>query len=166
MREHTGRCVTRRRWSKSGSWRPTRPCPAIAGPRPANRRFGSGLRNSDLTAPASCKMQWSWNWPGLGTGNVMAMGAAIANTYRTNVAPAAVGQREDLSDTIERIDPTETPMYSNADKRTAKAILTEWQVQELIAPAKNVQPEGFEATFAAPKPTDRLGNYCQLAAKS
>jgi len=94
------------------------------------------------------------------------MGAAIANTYRTNVAPAAVGQREDLSDTIERIDPTETPMYSNADKRTAKAILTEWQVQELIAPAKNVQPEGFEATFAAPKPTDRLGNYCQLAAKS
>lgn len=96
----------------------------------------------------------------------MAMGAALANTYRTNVAPAAVGQREDLSDTIERIDPTETPFYSNADKRTAKAILTEWQVQELLPPAKNVQPEGFEATFAAPKPTERLGNYCQLSAKS
>lgn len=96
----------------------------------------------------------------------MAMGAAVANTYRTNVAPAAVGQREDLSDTIERVDPTETPLYSNADKRGAKAILTEWQVQELNAPAKNAQPEGFEAAAEAPKPTARLGNYCQLAAKA
>lgn len=96
----------------------------------------------------------------------MAMGAAVANTYRTNVAPQAVGQREDLSNTIYRIDPTEVPFFSNGDKTSAKAILTEWQVQELIAPAKNAQPEGFEATFAAPKPTVRLGNYCQLAGSS
>jgi hypothetical protein len=96
----------------------------------------------------------------------MAMAAAITNTYRTTGANSAVGQREDLSDTIDRIDPTDVPFYSNADKRSAKAILTEWQVQELIAPAKNAQPEGFDATFAAPKPTVRLGNYVQLAANS
>lgn len=94
----------------------------------------------------------------------MAMGAAIANTYRTTGANSAVGQREDLSDTIDRIDPTDTPFYSNADKRSARAILTEWQVQELVAPAKNAQPEGFDATFPAAKPTVRLGNYVQLAA--
>jgi hypothetical protein len=96
----------------------------------------------------------------------MAMGAAIANTYRTTGAGSAVGQREDLSDTIDRIDPTDVPFYSNGDKRGARAILTEWQVQELVAPAKNAQPEGFDATFAAAKPTVRLGNYVQLAANS
>src|SRR5262245_52127168 len=96
----------------------------------------------------------------------MAMGAAIANTYRTVGAGSAVGQREDLSDTIDRIDPTDVPFYSNDDKRSARAVLTEWQVQELIAAAKNAQPEGFDATFAAAKPTVRLGNYVQLAANS
>lgn len=96
----------------------------------------------------------------------MAMAAAIANTYRTTGAGSAVGQREDLSDTIDRIDPTDVPFYSNADKRSARAILTEWQVQELVPPAKNAQPEGFDATFAAAKPTVRLGNYVQLAANS
>lgn len=41
---------------------------------------------------------------------------------------AAVGEREDLSDIIERIDPAETPIFSNAKKKVTKAVYHEWQV--------------------------------------
>lgn len=93
----------------------------------------------------------------------MAMGAQVTNTFDTG---EAIGQREELSDVISRIDPAETPFYSNARKGTTKAINTEWQVQELGAAAATAQPEGFETTFAAATPTVRHGNYCQILARS
>jgi hypothetical protein len=40
----------------------------------------------------------------------------------------AVGEREDLSDIIYRLDTTETPFFSTAKKTTVKGTLTEWQV--------------------------------------
>ena len=46
---------------------------------------------------------------------------------------AAVGQRESLSDVISRIDPDETPIFSNGKKQTTKAVYEEWKVQELAA---------------------------------
>tara|TARA_R100000655_G_scaffold23344_3_gene47055 strand:- start:444 stop:626 length:183 start_codon:yes stop_codon:yes gene_type:complete len=46
---------------------------------------------------------------------------------------SAVGAREDLSDVIYRIDPDETPLFSNAKKETTKGIYHEWQIQELAA---------------------------------
>ena len=46
---------------------------------------------------------------------------------------AAIGQREDLTDVITRIDPDETPIFSNAKREVTKAVYHEWQVQELAA---------------------------------
>ena len=45
----------------------------------------------------------------------------------------AIGEREDLSDVIYRVDPDETPLFSNAKKETTKAIYHEWQIQELAS---------------------------------
>ncbi len=46
---------------------------------------------------------------------------------------ASIGQRESLSDVIARIDPDDTPIFSNGKKQTTKAVFEEWQVQELAA---------------------------------
>jgi hypothetical protein len=43
-------------------------------------------------------------------------------TYLTS---NAVGEREDLSSVIARIDPDETPIFSNAKKETTKGIFHE-----------------------------------------
>ena len=40
----------------------------------------------------------------------------------------AIGEREDLSDVISRIDPSETPLFSNAKKEVVKGVFHEWQV--------------------------------------
>lgn len=94
-------------------------------------------------------------------------GTAPSGTYLTTGSGKAIGQREDLSDVIERIDPSETPFWSNMNKTGCKAIQTDWQVQELVAPdSANEQNEGFDAAFAALKPTDRWNNVCQLLAKT
>ena len=45
--------------------------------------------------------------------------AIITNTLQTY---AAIGNREDLSDMIYRIDPTEVPFTSGIDKTKASAI--------------------------------------------
>lgn len=45
----------------------------------------------------------------------------------------AAGEREDLSDVIYRIDPSETPLVSNMSKETTSGVNHEWQVQELAA---------------------------------
>lgn len=88
---------------------------------------------------------------------------AITNTYITE---AGVGLREDLSDTIYRIDPDETPFFSNTPKDGASATNHEWQVQELVAvDLTNRQNEGADAAFEAAKPTDRFGNYTQITDK-
>lgn len=85
-------------------------------------------------------------------------------TFTTAVA---IGEREELSDIISMIDPDETPIYSNAEKRTTKAIFTEWQVQELAAAsASNAVNEGADASYATPTPTVRHGNYHQISQKS
>ena len=96
------------------------------------------------------------------------MAAALTGTYLTTAtnSNAAVGLREDLIDKITRIDPEDTPFYSNAGHSGATAIYHEWQVQHLAAPAANAQVEGFETTYVQPVPTVRLGNYCQIAAKN
>ena len=46
---------------------------------------------------------------------------------------SAIGQRENLSNVITRVDPSETPLFSNAKKDVVKAVTHEWQVQELAS---------------------------------
>ena len=57
----------------------------------------------------------------------------------TYTSATAIGEREDLSDVIYRIDPDETPLFSNAQKETTRGIITEWQVQELASAADDNQ---------------------------
>lgn len=90
--------------------------------------------------------------------------AVIANTY---TAWDAKGIREDLSDVIYRISPTETPFMSSVGKGSCEQQYFEWQNDALAAPnLANAQIDGNDyTTFAAVTPTQRLGNYTQISAK-
>jgi hypothetical protein len=89
--------------------------------------------------------------------------ALPTNTFTTY---SAIGNREDLSDEIYRIDPTETPFLTGIDKCKATAVLHEWQTQALAAASgANAQLEGDDVTRDATTPTVRLGNVCQISRK-
>lgn len=90
--------------------------------------------------------------------------AAIANTLQTY---QTVGIREDLSDAIYNISPTDTPFLTGAGRGSADNTLYEWQTDALAAPdTNNAFIEGDEATFQAVTPTVRLGNYTQISRKT
>lgn len=90
--------------------------------------------------------------------------ALPTNTFTTY---SAIGNREDLSDDIYRIDPTETPFVSSIDKAgAATAVNHEWQTQALAAvDSANAVLEGDDATTDAATPTVRLANICQISDK-
>lgn len=78
-----------------------------------------------------------------------------------------VGNREDLSDMIYRIDPTDTPFMSGAEKSKATAVNHEWQTQALAAAnSGNAALEGDDPVATAATPTVRLGNICQISTKT
>jgi hypothetical protein len=78
----------------------------------------------------------------------------------------AVGEKEQLADIIYRIDPAETPIFSNVKKETSNGIFVEWQVQELAnASSTNYHNEGATTATAAATPTSRIGNYHQISKK-
>lgn len=90
--------------------------------------------------------------------------AKISGTYVTSEAK---GLREDLTDKIYQISPEKVPFTTMAGKGKSKAILHEWQVDELAAPdLANKRPEGNEAAFTTPAPTVRIGNYHQISDKT
>lgn len=88
--------------------------------------------------------------------------AAPTNTFLTS---AAIGNREDLSDMIYRIDPTDTPFVSGIEREKAEAITHEWQTQALASAAANAQVEGDTPTANSTTATTRLGNVCQILYK-
>ena len=79
----------------------------------------------------------------------------------------AKGIREDLTDVIYNVDPTETPFFQMAAKVKATNTLHEWQTDTLAAvDLNNAVIEGDDATLDAASPTTRLGNYCQISDKT
>jgi hypothetical protein len=85
-------------------------------------------------------------------------------TYQTYTA---IGMREDLSDVIYSISPTDVPFMSSIGKTKATAVLHEWQVDSLAAPVlDNYAVEGATASDATMSPTTRVGNRCQIAQKT
>ena len=85
-------------------------------------------------------------------------------TYQTFTA---IGQREDLSDIIYNISPTETPIFSSIGKTKATAVYHEWQTDSLAAATTaNAAVEGADATSATLSPTTRVGNYTQIVQKT
>ncbi len=89
--------------------------------------------------------------------------AMPSNTFATY---EAVGNREDLSDEIFRIDPTDTPFFTMCEKVKASAVNHEWQTQALDnRDTGNAVLEGDDATTDATVPIVRLGNICQISDK-
>jgi hypothetical protein len=85
-------------------------------------------------------------------------------TYQTYTA---IGQREDLSDVIYNIAPTDTPFMSSIGKTKATAILHEWQTDSLAAAVlTNAAVEGATASDATMSPTTRVGNRTQIFQKT
>lgn len=87
------------------------------------------------------------------------MAGVITNTVLTT---ASVGNREELSDIVSMITPTDTPIYSMAGKQKLDSKHPEWEYEELRSPAENAQPEGNEFDFDAITPPTRVGNYTQI----
>ena len=77
----------------------------------------------------------------------------------------AVGNKEDVSDIITNITPTETPLYSMFGKTKADNVYHEWLEDELSPPQKNAKVEGDD--YDSPTSTNRArkGNYTQIFEK-
>lgn len=95
------------------------------------------------------------------------MAQPLTNTFTTF---AAIGNREDLVDTIYNLSPTDTPFQANVAKGKATASLHEWQTDVLAAAATNAVIQGYDVlnsgfTFQAVTPTVRLNNRCQISEK-
>lgn len=78
---------------------------------------------------------------------------------------SAIGNREDLSNSIYDISPTDTPFMSGIGRTKATGVLHEWQTDSLAAAAANAVLEGDEATTDAATATVRLSNTCQISDK-
>jgi hypothetical protein len=95
-----------------------------------------------------------------------------ANTFGVGVATnitAAVGGREDLTDVIYNISPTETPFMSNIGRTKCSATTHEWQTDSLASAAANQQLEGEDydsAGLSASVVTTRATNYTTISAKT
>lgn len=78
----------------------------------------------------------------------------------------AIGLREDLTDVIYNISPTETPFMSSVGKTKATATYHEWQLDSLAAAATNAAVEGATASDITVTPTTRVGNRTQISEKT
>lgn len=95
----------------------------------------------------------------------MAIITGTATTF--SGSPGMQGLREDLSDFIYNLSPSDTPFTSNVGRGTADAVLHEWQTDTLAAAnTANAQFQGDDiATFTAASVTSRLGNRTQISRK-
>jgi hypothetical protein len=80
---------------------------------------------------------------------------------------SAIGAREDLTNVIYDISPTDTPIMSSIGKTKATGVYHEWQTDALAAATtSNALVEGASASEATLSPTTRLGNYTQIVGKT
>jgi hypothetical protein len=84
-------------------------------------------------------------------------------TYQTYTA---IGMREDLSNVIYNISPTDTPFMNSIGKTSATAVNHEWQTDSLAAVATNALVEGAAGSDITVNPTTRLGNLTQISGKT
>jgi hypothetical protein len=89
--------------------------------------------------------------------------AQPTNTYSTY---DATGNREDLSDIIYDVSPTETPFLSMIEKTKATATKHEWLTRALAAASStNFVIEGDDATHDAANTNTRVYNYRAISDK-
>lgn len=90
--------------------------------------------------------------------------ATITNAQTT---ASAAGLREDLTDSIHRVDVDETPIISLIGETKATAVLHEWQTRALnTINTGNAQPEGNQTSNQAPTQNVRRSNVCQISSKN
>lgn len=90
--------------------------------------------------------------------------AAVAGTQTSY---NQIGIREQLTDTIYNMAPTETPVMTAIGKGPpAKNRKVEWQNDDLAAAAANAQIEGNDSTFTTASATSRPCNWTQIFSKS
>ena len=73
--------------------------------------------------------------------------------------------REDLSDIIYNISPTEVPAQSNFGRGTSMQTYKEWLIDDLATPAKNAHIDGDEFTAETLSKANRVGNFHQISRK-
>lgn len=73
----------------------------------------------------------------------------------------AIGNREDLTDVITNITPTDTPFFSSFGKVKCSGVYHEWQTDSLANAGDNANIEGADYTFSKPASRTRTGNYVQ-----
>ena len=91
--------------------------------------------------------------------------AAPTGTYQTY---QQIGLREDLTDEIYNIAPTDTPFLQRCARVKAKARSHEWQTDTLAAAAANAHIEGDDSSIVnghTSVPTVRLNNKTQIFKK-
>lgn len=89
--------------------------------------------------------------------------AQPADTFSTY---DSVGNREDLSDIIYDVSPTETPFLSALPKGKSTSTKHEWQTRALTAASgSNAVIEGDDATTDASTANSRIFNYAQILDK-
>jgi len=84
-------------------------------------------------------------------------------TYQTYTLQ---GFREDLSNVIYNISPTDTPFLNTLPKNTATAVKHEWQTDSLASVGTNALVEGANGADITVTPTTRLDNLCQISGKT
>ena len=88
----------------------------------------------------------------------MAVPAQTRQTY------GAIGIREDLSNIIYNISPTDTPFLNGVGRGSCDNTNFEWQTDELKGTAANRQVEGWDYASTAATEPRRLSNYTQISA--
>ena len=86
----------------------------------------------------------------------------------SGAAGVGLHNREDLSDFITNISPTETPFYTGIGRVKARAVVHDWLTHELAAfgATASIVVEGNEATLTAPTTLTRVTNSTQINQKS
>lgn len=90
----------------------------------------------------------------------------MAQPSNTHSTYDHIGRREDLSDIIEMVSPTDTPFLSALPKGAATSTKHEWLTRALAAASgSNAVIEGDDATTDASNANVRLFNYTQISDK-
>lgn len=85
--------------------------------------------------------------------------AKVTNAFDTYTAK---GNREELSDVIYNIDPTDTPFVSSVGRRNVSNVVFDWQTENLPAVSTTAELEGFELSRSTATATVRQSNICQI----
>ena len=88
--------------------------------------------------------------------------AKVTNAFDTYSATA---DREDLSNTIYNISPTETPFISSIGKSSIHNVVFDWQTEVLPTAVGTGQLEGFELSRSASTATTRVSNVAMIQSR-